>query len=117
MNIKIQKAKQRMVQDHPFHACLLYRLNIVEASGQTQTMATDGKSIFFNPAWVDTLTVAEVAGVLAHECMHVAYGHHLRKGDRDHSIWNQACDYAINEGLIKAGFKLPADGLLQRGLS
>ena len=115
MNIKIQKAKQRMVQDHPFHACLLYRLNIAEAAGQTQTMATDGKSIFFNPAWVDGLTVAEVAGVLAHECMHVAYGHHLRKGDRDHSLWNQACDYAINEGLVKAGFKLPADGLFNVG--
>jgi len=111
MNVQIAKARQRMIADHPFYACLLYRLRLVEDAANTPTMATDGKSIFFNPAWVDKLTVPEVAGVLAHECAHIGYGHHLRKDGRDHKMWNQACDYAINEGLIKAGFTLPDDGL------
>jgi len=111
MNVQIAKARQRMIADHPFYACLLYRLQLVEDAANTPTMATDGKSIFFNPVWVDSLTVPEVAGVLAHECAHIGYGHHLRKDGRDHKLWNQACDYAINEGLIKAGFTLPDDGL------
>jgi len=114
MNVQIAKARQRMIADHPFYACLLYRLQLVEDAANTPTMATDGKSIFFNPAWVDSLTVPEVAGVLAHECAHIGYGHHLRKDGRDHKLWNQACDYAINEGLIKAGFTLPDDGLFNR---
>ncbi len=110
MTVKINKAKSRMVTDHPFYACLLYRLKMV-ASEDFDTMATDGKSIFYNPAWVDTLPVAQITGVIAHECSHVGHGHHLRKGGRDHELWNIACDYAINDTLIKAGFKLPEGGL------
>ena len=83
MHNKIQKARRRMIQEHPFHACLLYRLAIVEAPSVTSTMATDGKAIYYNPAWVDTLTVPEVTGVLAHECMHTAFGHHPHRINRD----------------------------------
>lgn len=111
MHIKIKKARQRMIQEHPFHACLLYRLAIVEAPTVTSTMATDGKSIYYNPAWIDTITVAEVTGVLAHECMHIAFGHHLRRGDRVFDWWNIDCDKSINGMLIRAGFTLPAEGV------
>ena len=61
-----------------------------------------------------TLTVAEVAGVLAHVHARSLWPSPTQR-HRDHSIWNQACDYAINEGLVKAGFKLPADGLFNVG--
>jgi predicted metal-dependent peptidase len=83
-------------------------------------MATDGRSLFYNSEFVDTLNAAELAGVLAHEVLHPALQHHTRRGDRDQARWNIACDYAINPILIDAGLTLPKDVLLDnrfRGMS
>jgi predicted metal-dependent peptidase len=83
-------------------------------------MATDGVSLFYNPAFVKTLNAAELAGVLAHEVMHPALQHHTRRGDRDRRRWNMACDYAINPLLLDAGLTLPKDVLIDhrfRGMS
>jgi predicted metal-dependent peptidase len=38
--------------------------------------------------------------------MHVALAHHLRRGQRDPSRWNHACDYAVNALLVADGFTL-----------
>jgi hypothetical protein len=83
-------------------------------------MATDGVSLFYNPAFVDTLNAAELAGFLAHEVMHPALQHHTRRADRDVKRWNMACDYAINPLLLEAGLTLPKDVLIDhrfRGMS
>jgi Putative metallopeptidase domain len=83
-------------------------------------MATDGVSLFYNPEFVDTLNAAELAGVLAHEVMHPALQHHTRRGDRDPTRWNMACDYAINPILLDTGLTLPKDVLVDnrfRGMS
>jgi predicted metal-dependent peptidase len=74
-------------------------------------MATDGVSLYYNPEFVDTLNSATLAGVLAHEVMHPALQHHLRRSKRDPRRWNEACDYAINPLLLDAGLSLP-DGIL-----
>jgi predicted metal-dependent peptidase len=77
-------------------------------------MATDGVTLFYNPAFVETLNAAELAGVLAHEVMHPGLQHHTRRGDRDRKRWNMACDYAINPLLLDAGLTLPKDVLIDR---
>jgi predicted metal-dependent peptidase len=74
-------------------------------------MATDGVSLYYNPEFVDTLNSATLAGVLAHEVMHPALQHHVRRSGRDPKRWNEACDYAINPLLLDAGLSLP-DGVL-----
>jgi predicted metal-dependent peptidase len=117
--VRIQKARTALLLDHPFFGSLLFRLS-GRASNSIQTMATDGVSLFYNPAFVDTLNAAELAGVLAHECMHPAFQHHTRRGDRDRKRWNMACDYAINPLLLDAGLTLPKDVLIEhrfRGVS
>jgi predicted metal-dependent peptidase len=63
------------------------------------------------PEFVDTLNSATLAGVLAHEVMHPALQHHVRRSGRDPKRWNEACDYAINPLLLDAGLSLP-DGVL-----
>jgi predicted metal-dependent peptidase len=73
-------------------------------------MATDGVSLFFNPDFVDTLSAAELARVLAHEVADPALQHHTRRGDRSPKRWNMACDYAINPLLIDAGLLIPLGG-------
>ncbi|MBS1805482.1 MAG: hypothetical protein JST28_19135 [Acidobacteria bacterium] len=118
-SLRIQKARTALLLDHPFFGSLLYRLKDRE-SCVTKTMATDGVSLLWNPEFVETLTAATLAGTLAHEVMHPALHHHLRRSGRDPKRWNIACDYAINPLLVDAGLKLPEGILLEdrfRGMS
>jgi predicted metal-dependent peptidase len=116
---RIQKARTRLLLDHPFFGSLLFRLKGRETSSVT-TMATDGVSLFYNTEFVETLSAPELAGVLAHEVMHPALQHHTRRADRSPTRWNMACDFAINPLLVDAGLILPKDVLLEdrfRGMS
>jgi len=109
--VRLTKARTSLLLEHPFFGALLFRLNLKE-SRRVHTMATDGVSLFYNPASTAELSTAELVGVLAHEVLHPALQHHTRRGDRDSKIWNMACDYAINPLLIDAGLTLPSDILL-----
>jgi predicted metal-dependent peptidase len=118
-SVRIQKARTALVLDHPFFGALLFRLKD-RPSSAIKTMATDGISLLWNPEFVDTLSAATLAGTLAHEVMHPALHHHLRRSGRDPKRWNIACDYAINPLLIDAGLKLPEGVLIEerfRGMS
>jgi predicted metal-dependent peptidase len=108
--LRIQKARTALLLDHPFFGSLLFRLKGRE-SRSVKTMATDGVSLFYNPDFVETLNAATLAGTLAHEVMHPALHHHVRRSGRDPRKWNEACDYAINPLLVDAGLSLP-DGVL-----
>jgi len=109
-SLRIQKARTALVLDHPFFGSLLFRLKD-RPSLAVKTMATDGVSLLWNPEFVETLNAATLAGTLAHEVMHSALHHHLRRSGRDPKQWNIACDYAINPLLVDAGLKLP-EGIL-----
>lgn len=116
---RIQKARTALVLDHPFFGSLLFRLKDRECRS-IQTMATDGLSLYYNPDFVETLNASTLAGTLAHEVMHPALHHHVRRLGRDPKRWNVACDYAINPLLVDAGFNLPEGVLLDdrfRGMS
>lgn len=117
--VRIQKARTTLLLDHPFFGTLLFRLKGRETRS-VQTMATDGVSLFYNPDFVATLPAVELCGVLAHEVLHPALQHHVRRGNRSPVRWNKACDYAINPLVVDAGLSLPKDILLEdrfRGMS
>jgi len=118
-SLRIQKARTALVLDHPFFGSLLFRLKSSECRS-IQTMATDGVSLFYNPDFVENLNAATLAGTLAHEVMHPALHHHVRRSGRNPKRWNIACDYAINPLLVDAGLSLPEGVLLDdrfRGMS
>ncbi|MGH9616773.1 MAG: vWA domain-containing protein [Acidobacteriaceae bacterium] len=118
-DLRIRKARTALLLDHPFFGSLLFRLEGRECRS-ILTMATDGVSLFYNSEFVETLTSAELSGVLAHEVMHPALQHHTRRNSRRSARWNQACDYAINPLLVEAGLTLPKDVLIDdrfRGMS
>ncbi len=79
---------------------------------QIDTMAVDGKNLFYNPAFTMSLTPDECIGVIVHEVLHCALSHFARKGDREHNKFNIAADLAINPLVIDAGYKLPKGGLI-----
>lgn len=107
---KLTKARTQLILDHPFFGSLAMRLG-VGLSTEIPTAATDGRHIYWNPDFLESLSNAEVRGVLAHEVLHVTNGHCWRRGDRDHQAWNVACDQAINSILEDCAFRLP-DGVV-----
>src|ERR1700735_4192402 len=118
-SLRIQKARMSLILDHPFFGSLLFRLKGRECRS-VPTMATDGVSLFYNPDFVETLNAATLAGTLAHEVMHPALHHHVRRSGRDPKRWNVACDFAINPLLVDAGLSLPEGVLIDdrfRGMS
>lgn len=95
-----------------FFATLALRLK-PEVDWEIPTMATDGKSLAFNPEFVNGLgSPDELVAVLVHEVMHLAMAHHCRQGDRDLSRWNEATDLSVNPLLLRAGFVLPPGRLM-----
>jgi len=116
---KLCRARTQLLLNQPFFGTLCLRLKLV-ATPSFPTMATDGRRLAYNPAFVAQLTPAELEGVIAHEVMHVALAHHCRRGDRDPQLWNEAADYAVNPILLDNGITLPGDMLIDaafRGLS
>lgn len=75
-------------------------------------MEVDGTHLFYSPAFVAELSDAEVLAVWVHEILHVSLLHHTRRGSRDPSRWNEACDFAVNPQVKAAGFTLPKGALL-----
>src|SRR5262245_28302272 len=80
---KIVKAKTAFVTKHPFFAIVALRLEFRNADEDgmghiIDTMATDGRHIWWNTGFVNRCTVAETTGVCAHEVMHVVWLHMMR---------------------------------------
>jgi predicted metal-dependent peptidase len=104
---KLSKAKARLLMDHPFFATLLLRTEVL-VTDAVPTAATDGERMYFNPAFLDQLTIDEAMFVLCHEVGHDSLLHSLRMGMRNPETWNHACDHAINLMLLNQGMKMPA---------
>ncbi len=102
---KLATATSYLILHHPFLAVPLLRLRLAP-DPSCETAFTDGRGIYYNPTFIDSLTLNECIFLLAHEVLHVALAHHLRRGQRNLKAWNAATDYAINLLLEAAGFAL-----------
>ena len=107
------KARTALLMEQPFFGTLAIRLKPV-ADDEIKTAATDGQRLIYAPSYISKLTSPQLKGLIAHEVMHCVFNHMTRRQDRDHKIWNSACDYAINSHLIDCGFILPDGGLVDK---
>lgn len=103
---RMVKARASLIQNQPFFGTLALYLKLVEDES-VETMGVDGTHLFYAPSFLATLSPKELLGVIAHEVLHCAYEHHLRRQSRDPMGWNEATDFCINRDLLKAGFTLP----------
>lgn len=110
---RVQSARTKLLLDQPFFGVLALQLKIFE-DPSASTVYTDGHSMGYNPEFFAKLTQEQLVAVIAHEVMHCACGHPWRRDARHMLKWNFACDYAINDILTKAGFKLPAGCLIDK---
>jgi predicted metal-dependent peptidase len=106
---RLSRARTRLLLDSPWFGSLSMRLHITESA--CKTMQTDGTRLEYNPQFVESISEAELTGVVAHEVLHCALLHPYRIGSRKLPMWNKACDFAVNQMLLDQGFALPAGRL------
>ncbi len=106
---KLTKARTQLILDSPFLGNLVLRLPLVAAHSWCKTSATDAKSFYYNPEFIDSLNNHQIKFVLIHEALHCALTHFARRGNRTKHKWDLACDFAINPLLIKEGFHPPLE--------
>ena len=100
---KLTQAKTRLSLKEPFFSTMLFRFPLKATEEVPLAAVTPRGVILYNPKAIDRLSVEEIVFLLCHEVMHVALSHAMRRGDRDHFIFNIACDAVINETLIELG--------------
>lgn len=113
MNVEEHLAKARLIvkRDAPYMSGLLYGLIPVPVPGLGTMGVTESLVLIYDPDWIVTIPIDELAGVVFHELNHIVRFHFNRfrnvaVAERD--IANDAADLAINPGIIKAGWKLPS---------
>ncbi|HUW51712.1 MAG TPA: VWA-like domain-containing protein [Sulfuricella sp.] len=110
---KLAAARTRLILDKPFLGALVLRLPMIAADPKwCQTTATDARSFYYNPDYIDALSLEETQFVLAHEALHCALSHFARRQHRVKLRWDVACDHAVNPLLIKDGLKPPPGTLM-----
>jgi predicted metal-dependent peptidase len=118
---KLGAARTRLILEKPFVGALVMHLPLLPADpAWCETIATDARAFYFNPAYIAGLDFAQTQFVLAHEAMHCALGHFARRSHRTHHRWDIATDYAVNLLLLDDGLKAPPGALINpefRGLS
>jgi predicted metal-dependent peptidase len=100
-------ARVSLLLKKPFFGVLALNLKLVEVDQTTAekmtTAAVDGKHLWYNPAYINTLTKEELQFVVAHEILHCVYNHFGRRYDRNPKIYNVASDLVINAILMNDG--------------
>ena len=109
---KLAAARTRLIMERPFLGALVMHLPLKVGDANIKTTGTDAKAFYFNPAFVDNLSLAQTQFILAHEALHCAMGHTHRRNHRVKRRWDVACDHAVNLILIEEGLKPPLHGIL-----
>lgn len=113
---KLITARISLMVKQPFFGSMATRLSLIR-NDEMKTAATDGRNFFYNLEFIAGLTLKETEFLFGHEVLHNAFEHHIRKDFPDgvdvanedgtisqkcrhHTLWNIACDYAVNEILV-----------------
>ncbi len=105
---KISQGRAFVIQRDPFFASILMDMDPVIDTDATETCATDGERVIFNPDWLLSAERPLVAAAMRKMSLHVALSHHLRRGPwRDPNRWRAACDQAALHIMQTEGVDIP----------
>jgi predicted metal-dependent peptidase len=107
----LSQARIDMLLTMRFHGALAMRLNFAPRVQET-ALATDGRTLFYNPAKVVEWTHSRTVASMAQAVLHCAHGHPWRMGHRDPKKWSRAADLAVNHLLVEDGFDVPKEWCL-----
>jgi predicted metal-dependent peptidase len=113
----ISVARMIAMKKAPYFAVALQHTTQAPAIEIPTVAITPDVRIYYNPLWVQSISLPELAGVLVHELHHVIRDHAGRADsmgikDAHRKLWNIAGDLEINDDLEKGGWKLPEGGMV-----
>jgi|TARA_B100001094_G_scaffold252843_1_gene250988 predicted metal-dependent peptidase len=94
-------ARVGLLLRHPFFGNMATRMAVKSCDDWCPTAATDGKNLYYNTQFFNMLTNKQIEFVIAHEILHCVFDHIVRREDRDGQIYNIACDYLVNNCLVR----------------
>lgn len=110
---KLAAARTRLILDKPFLGALVLRLPMIPAKPSwCPATATDAKTFYYNPEYINSLSMNQTQFMLAHEALHCALSHFLRRQHRIKHRWDLACDFAINPLLLEDGLTPPPEAVV-----
>jgi len=77
------------------------RLRVQNCDDWCPTAATDGRNLYYNTQFFNALSNKEIEFVIAHEILHCIFDHLERREDRVPMLFNIACDYIVNNTLVR----------------
>lgn len=110
MNEHIAASKKDMLARYPFFGSLAASVEYVETK-EIRTIGSDGRTIFYNPSYIESLSEEDRTFVLTHEICHIAFGHIPRGRGKDPEIWKNATDAVVNQLLKRDGMTIIKGGI------
>ena len=102
--------RRDVLTKYPFIGSIALRMEMVPVRDiRVRTACTDGNSVYFDIAFLSSLTREEQTFVLAHEVWHAVMMHLVRLQNRNPELFNIATDKEVNYMLQKDGFVAPKE--------
>lgn len=108
---RIQTAIANLEDVYPLWYCYAYPLNLVPIWSWCKTAAIDGRNLYYNPKWIESLSDPKLLFLIIHEVAHLASGHLWRMSKclnglsgnelrKTASLLGEAKDEAIHQWLV-----------------
>ncbi len=110
MKYDIAALKRKMLVKYPFFGSVVASVDYKE-NKDISTADTDGETIYYNPEYLEGLSVEEQTFIFAHEVCHIAFNHILRSEGKNPELWSIATDGVINQFLKRDGLKIAPGGV------
>lgn len=96
---RIMTARMRILAHNGFYGLVLMHMGFA-LDEKVTTAATDGVKIYFAPSYLDEISDSELIFTLQHEVLHIVLRHVKRRGSRNNSLFNIACDIVVNSNIL-----------------
>lgn len=108
--MNIESIKRRLLVKYPFFGSVVANSNFI-AEPLVETAGTDGKNIYYNPNFIESIADNQQTFIFAHEICHIAFDHIFRSEGKDKDLWNIATDSVINAFLKQDGLPIVEGGV------
>lgn len=103
--MNIESIKRKLLVKYPFFGSVVANSNFI-AEPAVGTAGTDGKTIYYNPNFIESITEDQQTFIFAHVICHIAFDHIFRSEGKDKDLWNIATDSVINAFLKQDGLPI-----------
>lgn len=103
--MNVDSIKRRLLVKYPLFGSVVANSNFI-AEPAVGTAGTDGKTIYYNPNFIESITDDQQTFIFAHQICHIAFDHIFRSEGKDKDLWNIATDSVVNAFLKQDGLPI-----------